>query len=90
MAPEKRLSTQGLDAAKLRFVAKEAYFKAVFPSDRKFLDFLDIRVRINATLNAFEVRVAVPEKPNAQTARRQVIGRLFGLRSNRGGRLFRA
>ena len=42
------LAAQGIDAAKLRFVAKEAWYKAVFPTWRRFIEFDEALVGINA------------------------------------------
>jgi 4'-phosphopantetheinyl transferase EntD len=54
------LSSRGIDAAKLRFVAKEAAYKAIFPTRRTFIDFQEARVtfqasdRFNVTLNGLD------------------------------------
>ena len=53
----------------LRFVAKEACFKAVFPIERRYFDFLDARVTFDVERDAF--RVEVDNRPIA----RGLIGR---------------
>jgi 4'-phosphopantetheinyl transferase EntD len=47
----------GVDLTLLRFVAKEALFKAYFPATRGFLDFLDVRVSLNLENNRFEAQL---------------------------------
>ena len=50
------LARRGVDAAKLRFVAKEAWYKAVFPQRRRFVDFHEAAVAIDARDDRFTVR----------------------------------
>jgi 4'-phosphopantetheinyl transferase EntD len=45
----------GLDAAKLRFVAKEAFYKAVFPRARRFVEFDEVTIDIQPG-GTFEAR----------------------------------
>jgi 4'-phosphopantetheinyl transferase EntD len=57
---ENSLSSRRIDAAKLRFVAKEAAYKAIFPTHRTFIDFQAARVtfqasdRFSVTLNGLD------------------------------------
>jgi 4'-phosphopantetheinyl transferase EntD len=62
---EKNASADGepIDPTLLRFVAKEAFFKAYFPVTRTFLDFKDVRVQIDQTSGTFEASLAEPSKP---------------------------
>jgi 4'-phosphopantetheinyl transferase EntD len=55
--PLPELTARGIDAPKLRFVAKEAAYKAVFPVDRRFIDFRSARVAFNPSCNRFSVEV---------------------------------
>ena len=45
----------GIDHAMLCFVAKEAYFKAVFPTRRRFLEFHDVTVAFDIDQSRFRV-----------------------------------
>jgi 4'-phosphopantetheinyl transferase EntD len=51
---------RGLDADKLRFVAKEAFYKALFPLRGRFLEFTDVTVTLAARQDRFVARVADP------------------------------
>jgi 4'-phosphopantetheinyl transferase EntD len=53
-----------LDSTLLRFVAKEAFFKAYFPATRTFLDFQDVRVSFDWSSSRFEVRLMEPSRPS--------------------------
>jgi 4'-phosphopantetheinyl transferase EntD len=44
------------DAAKLRFVAKAAFYKAVFPSARLFIDFHEVTIDFSRAGGVFEAR----------------------------------
>jgi 4'-phosphopantetheinyl transferase EntD len=74
---EPALAARGIDAAKLRFVAKEAYFKAVFPLGRRTFDFLDLRVAFAPTEDAFRVEVDDPAHPAAPPAGRGLMARFM-------------
>ena len=54
------LSALGVDPAKLRFVAKEACFKAIFPAQRVMFDFLDLVIAFDAASGTFGARPANP------------------------------
>ncbi len=49
-----------LDADKLRFVAKEAFYKALFPLHGRFLEFADVAVTFAPSQDRFIARVADP------------------------------
>ncbi|MER9439203.1 4'-phosphopantetheinyl transferase superfamily protein [Mesorhizobium sp. M0618] len=53
----------------LRFVAKEAFFKAYFPAARSFLEFHDVRVEIDSRRGLFEARLMHSDKPALEGAR---------------------
>jgi 4'-phosphopantetheinyl transferase EntD len=57
------------DTTLLRFVAKEAFFKAYFPATRNFLDFLDIRVSLDLALDSFEATLMKPSSPSLNGSR---------------------
>jgi 4'-phosphopantetheinyl transferase EntD len=67
------LAARGIDLAMLRFVAKEACFKAMFPIERRYFDFLDARVTFDAEQDAF--RIDVDKWPDAPPVARDLIGR---------------
>lgn len=52
--PHPRLQARGIDAPKLRFVAKEAVYKAVFPLTREFIDFNGVSIVFETGGDAFE------------------------------------
>jgi 4'-phosphopantetheinyl transferase EntD len=54
--PDADLARRGIDAAKLRFVAKEAFYKAVFPRARRFLDFEDVCICFDLAADRFDAR----------------------------------
>ena len=58
-----------VDPTLLRFVAKEAFFKAYFPGTRTFLDFQDVRVAIDWASGCFEARLMEPSKPSLRGSR---------------------
>jgi 4'-phosphopantetheinyl transferase EntD len=64
--------------ALLRFVAKEAFYKAYFPETRSFLDFHDVRVDLDLSHETFAVRIVAPNKP-ALAERRSFTGRFTRL-----------
>jgi 4'-phosphopantetheinyl transferase EntD len=70
---EPLLAARGIDQAMLRFVAKEACFKAVFPIVRRYIDFLDARVTFDVERDAF--RIEVDNWPDAAPIARDLIGR---------------
>jgi 4'-phosphopantetheinyl transferase EntD len=53
-----------VDLTLLRFVAKEAFFKAYFPATRAFLDFQDVRVAIDRASDCFEAHLMEPSRPS--------------------------
>ena len=58
-----------VDLTLLRFVAKEAFFKAYFPAIRTFLDFRDVKVSVNPTRDRFEARLMKPNSPSLDGSR---------------------
>ena len=48
----------------LRFVAKEAFYKAYFPATRRFVEFLDLRVHLDLSRNQFEIEIFNPQLPS--------------------------
>jgi 4'-phosphopantetheinyl transferase EntD len=58
-----------VDLTLLRFVAKEAFFKAYFPAIRTFLDFQDVRVSVNPTRDRFEAQLMKPNSPSLYGSR---------------------
>lgn len=74
MADIVELGARGFDGPKLRFVAKEAYFKAVFPVRRLFLDFLDARVDIEMDADRFEVEDTRGQAVGLSSAALQMSG----------------
>jgi len=66
MGPEPELARRGIDPGKLRFVAKEAVYKAIFPRSRVYLDFRDAIVTFNAEGGNFRFTLLedrLPEQP---------------------------
>jgi 4'-phosphopantetheinyl transferase EntD len=51
------LAARGIDDAKLRFVAKEAYFKAVFPLTRYFLSLEAVSVELCSSTDRFRAHL---------------------------------
>ena len=70
-----------VDATLLRFVAKEAFFKAYFPATRGFLDFQDVRVAVDPASDRFEARLMEPSRPSLCGAR-AFVGRFAMLGSH--------
>jgi len=70
--------TDGASSTLLRFVAKEAFFKAYFPPTRTFLDFLDVNVSIDRGGECFEVRLMKASSPSV-CGSRTFAGRLAAL-----------
>ena len=66
----------GFDAAKLIFVAKEAFYKLYSPLTGVFLDFLDVALEIDTNRSCFLVRLASENLPAFRGAR-EALGR-FG------------
>ena len=58
-----------LDPTLLRFVAKEAFFKAYFPATRSFLDFQEVRVAVDPAGDRFEARLMEPSSPSLRGSR---------------------
>lgn len=56
------LATLGIDHAKLRFVAKEAFYKAVFPLQRRFIDFQEVRIILDISSMSFFVETFFPNE----------------------------
>jgi 4'-phosphopantetheinyl transferase EntD len=69
------------ETALLRFVAKEAFYKAYFPRTRSFLDFHDVHVDLDLSQGSFQAHVVTPGKP-ALANRRFFAGRLTRLTSH--------
>jgi 4'-phosphopantetheinyl transferase EntD len=57
------------DLTLLRFVAKEALFKAYFPAMRSFLDLHDVRVSVNPASDRFEAQLMKPTSPSLHGSR---------------------
>jgi 4'-phosphopantetheinyl transferase EntD len=55
MAQQAQLAALGIDLAKLCFVAKEAAFKAIFPRQRRMLEFQQLRIAFAARQGSFRV-----------------------------------
>ena len=73
--PEERgLEVPGVDAAKLVFVIKEAFYKAYYPATLQFLDFPDARVSLGAEAGTFAVALTDPAHPGV-AGRREIAGR---------------
>jgi 4'-phosphopantetheinyl transferase EntD len=51
----------GVDPALMRFVAKEAFFKAYFPATRNFLDFQDVKVSFDPAGHRFQAHLMRPD-----------------------------
>jgi 4'-phosphopantetheinyl transferase EntD len=66
-----------VDLTLLRFVAKEAFFKAYFPATRAFLDFQDVRVAIDGASGCFEAHLMEQSKPSLCGSR--VFGGRFAM-----------
>jgi 4'-phosphopantetheinyl transferase EntD len=58
-----------VDPTLLRFVAKEAFYKAYFPTTRAFLGFQDVRVTVDPTSTRFEARLMQLTSPSLCGAR---------------------
>ena len=58
-----------VDQTSLRFVAKEAFFKAYFPATRTFLEFLDVRVVLDPASARFEALLMEPGSPSLYGSR---------------------
>ena len=70
--------SDGASSTLLRFVAKEAFFKAYFPPTRSFLDFLDVNVSLDRGGDCFEVRLMKANSPSV-CGSRTFAGRLAAL-----------
>jgi len=70
-----------VDQTLLRFVAKEAFFKAYFPTTRAFLGFQDVRVAVNPASDHFKARLMEPRRPSLYGAR-TFLGRFATLGSH--------
>lgn len=57
------------DVTLVRFVAKEAFFKAYFPATRSFLDFQDVRVALDPVRGRFEAHLVDPDSPSLRGVR---------------------
>jgi 4'-phosphopantetheinyl transferase EntD len=75
LTAETELVSRGIDAAKLRFVAKEAYFKALFPIRRRFFDFLQVGVVFDVARHAFQVEVDHDDYSAAPPSGCEMMGR---------------
>jgi 4'-phosphopantetheinyl transferase EntD len=69
------------DMTLLRFVAKEAFFKAYFPTTRSFLDFQDVLVEVDPASDRFEARLMEPSSPSLCGAR-AFVGHFASVRSH--------
>ncbi len=68
------LQARGIDSPKLRFVAKEAYYKAVFPSTQLFMEFGDVRIDFETASDRF-FATAVGAKADAlEGSKRRALG----------------
>ncbi len=65
-------------AAVLHFVAKEAFYKAYFPSARVFLEYHDVRIEPDETRGTFQASIMAKDKPSI-AGRRTFTGRLARL-----------
>jgi 4'-phosphopantetheinyl transferase EntD len=54
--PDSRLAERGIDSAKLRFVTKEAWYKAIYPEWGRFVDFQEAVVEFDPSRAEFKVR----------------------------------
>ena len=70
-----------VDPTLLRFVAKEAFFKAYFPATRGLLDFQDVRVTVDPATDRFEARLMKPGSPSLRGVR-SFVGRYATLGSH--------
>jgi 4'-phosphopantetheinyl transferase EntD len=66
---------EAMTPALLRFVAKEAFYKAYFPAACAFLDFHDVHVEFDSAQEAFVASIVADEKP-ALAGRRAFEGRI--------------
>ncbi len=66
-----------VDLTLLRFVAKEAFFKAYFPATRAFLGFKDVRVAIDWASGCFEAQLMEQSRPSLSGSR--VFGGRFAI-----------
>ncbi|MEM9472975.1 MAG: 4'-phosphopantetheinyl transferase superfamily protein [Pseudomonadota bacterium] len=66
------------EAALLHFVAKEAFYKAYFPSARTFLEYHDVRIEPDETRGTFRASLMANNKP-ALAGRRSFKGRIAPL-----------
>jgi 4'-phosphopantetheinyl transferase EntD len=62
-----KLGSRVVDAAKLRFVAKEAFYKATFPKGRRFIEFEEIFIAIDPGSNRFDARLMSDRDVAAET-----------------------
>ena len=67
--PDRRLAERGIDSGKLSFVAKEAWYKAVFPEQRRFFEFGEVETDVDAVRGYFTVCQARVEGSNAAPQR---------------------
>lgn len=70
MGPEPELARRGIDPGKLRFVAKEAVYKAIFPRSRRILDFRDAIVTFDAGKSSFRFTLLEDRLPGPPERRR--------------------
>jgi 4'-phosphopantetheinyl transferase EntD len=73
--PDAALEARGIDPAKLRFVVKEAYYKAVYPTARLYFDFQAVRVFFDAASDRFRVEVINPKVAAVAPPDQDVVGR---------------
>ncbi|PTW59824.1 4'-phosphopantetheinyl transferase EntD [Breoghania corrubedonensis] len=72
--PEERgFRVPGVDAAKLVFVIKEAFYKAYYPATLQFLDFPDALVRLGPLPGTFSAHLINPDHPGIE-GRREIEG----------------
>ncbi len=74
---EPALVSRGIDVAKLRFVAKEAWFKAAFPLVRQAFDFLDVRVIFEAETDSFRIEMEGSGEAASWAADPRMVGRFL-------------
>ena len=77
MTADRRLEARGLDAAKLRFVAKEAFYKAAFPRARRFIGFEEVRIDLDGERDVFEACVVAPPDLASKAVPRRASGVFF-------------
>ena len=60
----RRSSVGDMDPGKVCFSAKEAFYKAYFPTYRTYLDFTDVHLTVDWDEASFQITLINPEKPS--------------------------